>query len=909
MKYVEPLSALRSARIVAVVLAMSLGVAVQAAQTDIASTPIVTTTAALVKPNVMLLMDASRSMGRSHMPDEVETQTLPTSVGYKSPQCNALYYNPAQQYFLPKRYDGTNFPAPSYTSAPYAGFGAYYTIPDLSVTDLSSQFIAFDDKTLEIAPPFPDTPQAGYYFIYTDSGGVRPDKLNFATAPCIDADTGATRVASDGGTWTKVIVNTLTVSDKQNFAIWYSYYRTRLSLIKSAASLAFAPLNDTKRVGFITVQPKDTPDALTINPLRYMPIGDFNSGQKNLWFSKLFSQRAGGASPAREGLARVGRYYGGKDDSINGGMPATGADDPIQYACQQNFTIMTTDGYWNGQTESSGPGLYGGGLQLDGVTQVGQQDGDPTCPLSDPFCPRPIWDGTSGSSHVVTNKTNAYTDNACSLALLYRQDFQTQRQVTNTTRDTTRTTKRTVQYYEAKTQALATTTQTTFTQTYDSQSTEQFAKRKEHWDEDRYQHIQWQEQTTKVTEQFQLQTTQVAAQTFQTREVKKRFAYTQEQYTTAKSQSVQATTQYVMQKDQYRLGIRQVYEHQYQTIEKIGADEIGVPVAGDCVPGPGVRCETKEVFASQLVDPATCTTGPGPTVGPGPGYLKTTCIDGPLARPYGPVNACVPGFTGATSSNGWAETTCDRVNIDPAAAFNGTCVPGTTQGGSPDYFVFICSRPAGNNTSTPVASCGASSAGTFPDWITTTCSQPPGPNNFAATPSLPCTPGSTTTVDGTFVTTTCVKSIDTSGYLAVCTNNAGVAPPYIKTVCTPETVSDTAMPSASCVPGTVGAIVTTCPKTAAGTYPAVTPVDPATCVNGCPPARRTTTRPPAAIRRGSTTRPSSRLPPCAARRGSPQGRRPRGSPAIAATPPASTTRPCSRRPQRASTTRGRRRRT
>ena len=68
----------------AVVLAMSLACCRQAAQTDIASTPIITTTAALVKPNVMLLMDASRSMGRSHMPDEVETLTLPTSVGYKS---------------------------------------------------------------------------------------------------------------------------------------------------------------------------------------------------------------------------------------------------------------------------------------------------------------------------------------------------------------------------------------------------------------------------------------------------------------------------------------------------------------------------------------------------------------------------------------------------------------------------------------------------------------------------------------------------------------------------------------------------------------------------------------------------------------------------------------------------------
>ena len=69
MKYVEPLSTLRSARTVAVVLAMSLGAAAQAAQTDIASTPIITTTAALVKPNIMVLMDASGSMARTHMPD------------------------------------------------------------------------------------------------------------------------------------------------------------------------------------------------------------------------------------------------------------------------------------------------------------------------------------------------------------------------------------------------------------------------------------------------------------------------------------------------------------------------------------------------------------------------------------------------------------------------------------------------------------------------------------------------------------------------------------------------------------------------------------------------------------------------------------------------------------------------
>src|SRR4030095_5355961 len=221
---------------------------------------------------------------------------------------------------------------------------------------------------------------------------------------------------------------------------------------------------------------------------------------------------------------------------------------------------------------------------------------------------------------------------------------------------------------------------TSYTTTYDFESTEQFAKRREYWNEERYQVFKREEQTTKVTEQYELQTTQVAAQTFQTREVKKRIWQTQEQWTTAKSQSVMTTTQYVMQKNQYLLGIKQVYKHQYQTIAKIGDDEIGVPLAGDCTPGPGIRCETREILVSQLVDPSTCTTGAGPTVGPGPGYLKTTCIDGPLARAYGPAATCTPGFTAATSGNGWAETTCNLVVVDPPAAFDGTCTVGSTQG-------------------------------------------------------------------------------------------------------------------------------------------------------------------------------------------------------------------------------------
>ncbi|HSC63021.1 MAG TPA: PilC/PilY family type IV pilus protein [Caldimonas sp.] len=827
MNIVEPLLAPRrlGARGVAALLAMALTSISHGGQTDIAATPLASTTAALVKPNIMLLMDASGSMARTHMPDEVETLMGATSVGYKSSQCNSLYYDPAQKYPRPKMYDGSLFPAQPFSAARYAGFGSFHAVADLRVTNLNSEFVAYDAATLEVPSPFPDTPQAAYYYVYTG-----PETLSFATAPCTQVDTGVTKATPGGGLWTKVNVALQPAADQDNFAIWYSYYRTRIALIKSAASLAFSPLNDTKRIGFITMQPKSSVGAAGINPLRFLPVGDFNpgpGGQKDKWFAKLFEQIPAGASPAREGLARVGRYYGGKEDSINTDMPATGANDPIQYTCQQNFAIMTTDGYWNGQTESRGPGLYGGGLQLDGITKVGQQDGD----LSDPYSPRPIWDGTSNSIHVVTNKTNAYTDNICSLAGTYRSTFQHQREVSMTTRDYTRTTKRTIQYFQAQSQVYANTIQTTQTVTSDMKTTEQFALHREHFIEEKYQHVRSQEQTTKVTEQWELQTSQALAQTFQTRKVDTKVWKTEEQWQMSSSQSVQTTTQYVLKTDQYKMGRKQVYRHQYQTLAKIGDDEIGVPQAGDCTPIPlVVRCEDRDVLpdgSSRLVDPNTCTTGPGVSVGPGPGYLKTTCIDGPSALAYGPVASCTPGVDPATSLNNWVETRCDYI-AGAATPISGTCVVGPpTQDAS--FFIYTCTRPPVNNQVTPVASCGPDVAGTSPDWITTTCTQPAA-TNYLPRPSPQCAEGPPVT-DGSLITTQCTKSLNNAGYAATCVADPGLTFPFIKVTCLPpEVVADDAVPSASCTPGTVGLITTACPKTAAGTYPSPTPVQ--TCVNG-----------------------------------------------------------------------------
>jgi type IV pilus assembly protein PilY1 len=135
-----------------------------------------------------------------------------------------------------------------------------------------------------------------------------------------------------------------------NYANWYAYYRTRILMMKSATSRAFLPVGDRYRIGFITINPGSP-----VVAAKYLPIDVFNTGQRTLWYSRLFSQNPSpvAGTPLRQALSRVGRHYAGITTGINDGMP----QDPLTHSCQQNFALLTTDGYWNGavgQTISDG---------------------------------------------------------------------------------------------------------------------------------------------------------------------------------------------------------------------------------------------------------------------------------------------------------------------------------------------------------------------------------------------------------------------------------------------------------------------------------------------------------------------------------------------------------------------------
>lgn len=165
-----------------------------------------------------------------------------------------------------------------------------------------------------------------------------------------------------------------------NFARWYTYYRTRIQMMKSAAGQAFSYIGSNFRVGFTTIN-SDTSN--------FLAIQDFDTTQKGAWYAKFYAIDPSGGTPLRTELTKVGRMFAGQH-------PFNQNDDPMQYSCQQNFALITTDGWWN--DSDSGPRLIDGSQSTVGVGNPDHAAGVVT----------PYFDGsnTSTTSCVATSSSS-----------------------------------------------------------------------------------------------------------------------------------------------------------------------------------------------------------------------------------------------------------------------------------------------------------------------------------------------------------------------------------------------------------------------------------------------------------------------------------------------------------------------
>lgn len=182
-----------------------------------------------------------------------------------------------------------------------------------------------------------------------------------------------------------------------NFANWYAYYHTRMQMMKTSLSRAFSSLPNNKyRVGFFTINSSafgNTTIAKSItgsSPNRYssnnfLDIALWDDTQKEYWYNTMLKANPTGGTPLRQALSRAGLIYA---------HMLKGASDPVEESCQQNFTILSTDGYWNG---NGGSRVTGGTPAAPTTTSMNDQDGAAPawkC-LSDAFPSRPCLDGNA----------------------------------------------------------------------------------------------------------------------------------------------------------------------------------------------------------------------------------------------------------------------------------------------------------------------------------------------------------------------------------------------------------------------------------------------------------------------------------------------------------------------------------
>jgi len=135
------------------------------------------------------------------------------------------------------------------------------------------------------------------------------------------------------------------IEEITNFANWYAYYKTRNQMMKTSVGRAFQPLDDDFKVGLVSLQLAAGQTAYTSDDDKIQFPKPFTAEARTAWYDGLYKMKSSGGTPVRQALHEMGNMFANK-----GRFPQAKGSEVVEFACQQNFTFITTDGYWNGPT-------------------------------------------------------------------------------------------------------------------------------------------------------------------------------------------------------------------------------------------------------------------------------------------------------------------------------------------------------------------------------------------------------------------------------------------------------------------------------------------------------------------------------------------------------------------------------
>lgn len=285
-----------------------------------------------------------------------------------SSDLNTIYYNPSIEY---RPWQGASFTDASFTSVlsnPQSGSSGFSETRDLKNGISDGVDTGFIYEVWEDSHGYTGTrPRRGSNKNRTIGSNTEVDLWDNHTRYYVKSneivEQNISYSLSADGTITENINSTNTFSGadtlngktiaevQQNIANWYQYSRRRSFVTKGALGKVVTE-NPENRYGLNFINNTSFTYNSGTTSFVNVPSGTTGfSSHNSLLLQGLYGLKWGDyGTPLRNGLDRVGQYF--DNNSSN---------DPIQYECQQNFSVLLTDGYWNEGFQS---------------TSIGNQDAD-----------------------------------------------------------------------------------------------------------------------------------------------------------------------------------------------------------------------------------------------------------------------------------------------------------------------------------------------------------------------------------------------------------------------------------------------------------------------------------------------------------------------------------------------------
>lgn len=221
------------------------------------------------------------------------------------------------------------------------------------ITSDSANPVAGVTFTWNVTTTTTTTSAAYYHLYYTDKQGAsKPNSCNDSI------ENGDCYILIEVGSNNDIASGNAT-AQKQNFANWFSFYRTRALATMSAAMNAVTSLGTNQvRLGWQTLNDctsfgttcTGTDNVNRENRIRSLDALKTNSTtltHRTDFYNWLQRMEVDGGTPLRSAMKRAGDYF------TTSGINSPYAEEPYttlgtELSCRKNFHIMFTDGYWNG---------------------------------------------------------------------------------------------------------------------------------------------------------------------------------------------------------------------------------------------------------------------------------------------------------------------------------------------------------------------------------------------------------------------------------------------------------------------------------------------------------------------------------------------------------------------------------